>query len=384
MARCPSLCSDLEILKVVVQCPARADGLAGIVERNPMQPDPAEFAAPGPARQPSFVDEPVDERDRVQLGQQRSIEIDLVDPAHDLARACRHLAALQRIELHDQNILGRGRAQKRQDRRIAAIAAIPIGHAADLDGAKEQRKTGRRHDHFRSDFLAREDARLAGVHIGRRYEQLEATLAADFLEVDETADDVLERIDVERVEIVGRPEPRQRAEPQALARHEGEQPLDHATLQVRQMAVAAHRAPELGKAGARLLRSTAHQSVGEHCGVERARRGAGNALDLEPAVGEQLIEHAPGKRAVCAAALQREIDPLGLAARGQRIITPYAGHRSRRRPASRRVKCCSNIGNMRLTDPVKIPGTRHVGNGMLHCNIKFWQCNKYQHSGKTG
>ncbi len=134
-------------------------------------------------------------------------------------------------------------------------------------------------------------------------------VAADRLEVDEALDQVLERIDVERIEIVGRQQPRHRAEPQALARNERKQPLDHAALQIGQVAVDAHRAPEIGEPRPRLVRPPAIEPVGEHDGIDRAGRGAGNALDLEAAVVEQLIEHAPGEGAMRAAALQREVDP---------------------------------------------------------------------------
>ena len=61
---------------------------------------------------------------------------------------------------------------------------------------------------------------------------------------------------------------------------------------------------------ARLVGPAAGEPVGEHDRIDRACRGAGNALDLEPAIVEQLVEHAPGEGAVRAAALQRQIDPL--------------------------------------------------------------------------
>jgi len=77
------------------------------------------------------------------------------------------------------------------------------------------------------------------------------------------------------------------------------------------MAVDADRAPEIGEPLACLVRPAAGEPVGEHDRVHRSRRRAGNAFDLDAAVVEQLIEHAPGERAVRAAALQGEIDRLG-------------------------------------------------------------------------
>ncbi len=226
------------------------------------------------------------------------------------------LRAPARIDLHHQHVLGRGRAQERTDRRIAAVAAVPIGHAVDLDRAEQQRQAGRGHHHLGRDLLAGEHLELAGAHVGRRNEQLEIAVAPDRLEIDEALDQVLQRIDVERVEIVRRPEARERAEPRGL-RGEREQPVDHAALQVRQMAVDAHRAPELGEPLPRVLGAAAREAVGDERRVDRARRGPGDALDLEPAVGQNLVEHAPGEGAVCAAALQREVDSLAGALRPQ-------------------------------------------------------------------
>src|SRR6185312_1936578 len=52
------------------------------------------------------------------------------------------------------------------------------------------------------DFLAREYAHTAGLHIGRRNEKLDVGERLHSFEIDETLDQILERIDVERVEIV--------------------------------------------------------------------------------------------------------------------------------------------------------------------------------------
>ena len=139
-------------------------------------------------------------------------------------------------------------------------------------------------------------------------------VAADRLEVDETLDQLLERVDVERVEIVGREHARHGAEPQPFARHEREQPLDDVALQVSEMAVDAHRAPEIGEPLARLFRPAAGEPVGEHDRIHRSRRRAGHAFDLDAAVLEQLVEHPPGESAMGAASLQGEIDRLARAA----------------------------------------------------------------------
>src|SRR5215470_7062366 len=122
----------LEIVVVGLQRPACAERFVQILHSDTMEAQPLEFARPRPARQPPLLDEPVDEGDAAQLGKKRSIEADFVNPAHDLAGAYRHFAALRRINLNDQSVLGCGSAQKRNEHRIAAITAVPIGHAADL------------------------------------------------------------------------------------------------------------------------------------------------------------------------------------------------------------------------------------------------------------
>src|SRR5262249_7147644 len=68
-----------------------------------------------------------------------------------------------------------------------------------------------------------------------------------------------------------------------------------------------------------LLRPPAREPVGEHDRIHRARRGSRHAFDRKPAVSEQMVEHAPGESAVRAAALQREVDLLGIRSTVRRV-----------------------------------------------------------------
>src|SRR4029077_173284 len=61
-----------------------------------------------------------------------------------------------------------------------------------------------------------------------------------------------------------------------------------------------------------LVAAAAAHAVGEHRGVHRAGRGAGDRFDLDALVLEQPVEHAPGVGAVRAAALEGKIDALRL------------------------------------------------------------------------
>jgi len=66
--------------------------------------------------------------------------------------------------------------------------------------------------------------------------------------------------------------------------------------------------PEILQRGARAFGAVRGIAVDQHRGIHRARRGPGDPLDAQPRLLEQAVEHAPGERAVRAAALQREVD----------------------------------------------------------------------------
>ena len=70
-------------------------------------------------------------------------------------------------------------------------------------------------------------------------------------------------------------------------------------------------------------------SVGQRRGIHRAGRRAGNAVDPQPWLLEEPIQHAPREGAMGAAALQRKIDQNGFAIahgsdirRGSFIVRP--------------------------------------------------------------
>ncbi len=238
--------------------------------------------------------------------------------------------AQQRIDLNEQHVLGLGRVEQREDRWIAEVAAIPVRHAVDLDRPKQQRQAGGRQDDIGADLVMRENAQPSGMHIGGADEQLRGLGFPDGVEIDEALDQLLQRIDVERIEIVGRQILRHRLEPdphrRIFQRQKREQAVDGLALQVGQTAAQAGGAPEIGEPLARFIAPAARQPVGEQHGVDGAGGSAGDALDLQPPVVEQVIEHAPAERAVGAAALQREIDALGCGSR-RRIATDGANER---------------------------------------------------------
>src|ERR1700693_1424954 len=149
----------------------------------------ARLAAPA---QKAAVDELADHADGAEFRQQRGVEGDLVDAVEDIARRLRRVFAFHRIGLHQKDVVGARGAEQRKQRRIADVAAVPIGLSIDLDGVEQKREAGGRHHHVGGDLVAAEDAHLAGTHIGGGDEQLDRVALAHRLEVDHALDDLLQ------------------------------------------------------------------------------------------------------------------------------------------------------------------------------------------------
>ena len=109
-------------------------------------------------------------RPNAELAQKIAVEGDLVETVLNLACGPRRLAPLDRIDLHQENIVRPGIVEEREERRIAHIAAVPIGHAVDLDGTERGRQAGRGHEVVGGEFLAAKHLDLAGPDIRRRNE----------------------------------------------------------------------------------------------------------------------------------------------------------------------------------------------------------------------
>lgn len=123
-------------------------------------------------------------------------------------------------------------------------------------------------------------------------------------------------MDVEGVELAGREvlaplhgQTHGRVEPEAL-------PVGRGQHQLKGQAVG-HGHPERAQGSAGACASACHQAMRQHHGVHRARAGAADAVQVKPAVFQQRVEHPPGERAVCATALQRQIQTVGVWAPGQ-------------------------------------------------------------------
>jgi hypothetical protein len=69
-----------------------------------------------------------------------------------------------------------------------------------------------------------------------------------------------------------------------------------------------HGAPEGLERRLRAVDAAVFHAAGHHRRVHRAGRRAGDAVDLQPRLLDQPVEHAPGERPVRAAALQGQVD----------------------------------------------------------------------------
>jgi hypothetical protein len=66
------------------------------------------------------------------------------------------------------------------------------------------RQAGRRQDRVGAELVSLEDPGLAGAEVGRGDEQLEAARGQQALEVDQLGENPAQRVEPERVELIGR------------------------------------------------------------------------------------------------------------------------------------------------------------------------------------
>jgi hypothetical protein len=223
-----------------------------------------------------------------------------------------------RVDLNDEDVGAALALDEGVQRRVAAVAAVPVFLAVDLHGGVELGQAGRGHDGVRGDIGPGEDAGAAAAHVGGG-DMNRDIAGAHGVEVDAILEDVAQRVQLERVGLVGRKEPAQALRPEiagrVVEREAPAQPVERRLLDRREPGGVAGRAPEVRQRLAGLARTAAAMAVRKDDRVHRAGAGAADLGDDEARVLEQPVEHAPGQRAVGAAALQREIDRLRCARR---------------------------------------------------------------------
>ncbi|MNE32284.1 hypothetical protein D3C80_1258890 [compost metagenome] len=122
----------------------------------------------------AVCDQVLNEGDGAQLGDQRGVEQDLVQPIHDLTRLTRGLVADEGVERQQQDIVRRVGVEQRPQRRIGQIAAVPIGLTLDLYSLEQVGQAGRGQQDVGRDLSRAEQARPPGADRRGRDDQLNA------------------------------------------------------------------------------------------------------------------------------------------------------------------------------------------------------------------
>ncbi len=249
----------------------------------------------------------------------------MADAARDLARGGGH-TALDAGQLDDQRIVDGAFAGERNEIGIGGEAAVPIGRAVDGHGVMDRRQAGRRQHRVHGEFAAAEKARAARGDIGRGHQQLGARRRAQQREIDVGFEELAERIEAQRIEIVGR-EQRRHVLHGGRAREAREHRIEADEIG---QADLGDRFPDRAQLGPRALRSPLGKAGGERRGIHGARARPAQPADLEVVVLEQAVEHAPREGAVRAAALEREIERLLFSGEelqgGTLVLRPDAGN----------------------------------------------------------
>ena len=250
------------------------------------------------------------------FAQEGRAEAEFAQAHADILGRIRRLAKVQRGQQHEQDVGRRAVVEQRKDRRVGAVAAIPVGLAVDHHGAVDVGQAGRGEQRVDRQFMVVEDAQLARVGVGRRDEQLDRAVLAQTLEIDLRRDDVAQGVEVERVQLLGR-------EILGPLQHQLERGRDGRRLAagiggaVGEGRAFGNGGPEIRQRFAGAVASAAHQPLRQADGVHRPGAGAADTLEAELAVFEQRVEYAPGEGAVRAAALQGKID-RGMERTGER------------------------------------------------------------------
>ena len=214
------------------------------------------------------------------------------------------------IDRNEDRVLRGALAYQRRDGGIARITAVPVGVAIDLDRLEQLRQAGGGEQNLRGNLGIAEYPPAAGVYVGGGDKQFDRR-ARQPLEIDQVGQDLLQRICRQRSQKIRREHARHEIHGQErgreIQRPAAEQHVDRTTPQRAQAGGFRHAAPKPLQRLARAGGATRRVAVDQHGGVHRPGGGAGDAVDAQPLLFEQAVQHAPCKRPMGAPALQREI-----------------------------------------------------------------------------
>ena len=264
---------------------------------------------------PAFGDQALDEFHGAQFAQKGGMEADFIDAVLDIQRGLWHRIPAPRVDRDDGDVIWQTGFIERKEGRVAGIAAVPIGIRADIHRLKHGWQAGRGQERLGRDVIACEDADAAGADIGGPDKEARTFSMADAGKV-QPPDNGFQRVFPERTPAIGRPElggdPGGRDGKGGLHRlgrgarggPEGLHPGGHA-----QIADIGHLRPERLEAGAGAVTAPLAHAGLEGGPVQGPCRCAGHGGNLDPVIPQDAVQHAPGKGAMRAAALQGEGQP---------------------------------------------------------------------------
>jgi len=138
-----------------------------------------------------------------QLLQENGVEGHLIQTVRNLGGGARHAFALDRVDRYDNGVLRFALPDESRERGIAGIAAVPVGLAVDLDGLEHGGQTGRGEQNVRRNGVVLKNFTAARPHIGGGDEEVDWRFRKP-LEIDEFGQNLAQRIDALRIQIVGR------------------------------------------------------------------------------------------------------------------------------------------------------------------------------------
>jgi hypothetical protein len=115
---------------------------------------------------------------------------------------------MSRADLDHDDVARIAFIDEREEGRITHVTPIPISLAVDFDGFEHKGQTSRRHHAVEPNPGLPENLRPAGTDIGCGQKDFEALAVVDGVEVDALTDDVAQGIEIHRIGIIGRKDPR--------------------------------------------------------------------------------------------------------------------------------------------------------------------------------
>ena len=199
-------------------------------------------------------------------------------------------AFVDRCDLDDQGISHGAFRRQRDEIGIGGKAAVPIGPAIDYHGMMDRRQAGGGKNRLDGHLVPPEKAHAAGGHVGGRNQQLDIRERAQPLEIDVRCQQPAQRIEAERVELVGREQargdlPHRRGSAHAEQKGIETQEIGHASV--------LHRGPHATQLGSRAGLAAFAQARGECHGIHRTRAGGAQPCKIEIVFIEQAIDARP-------------------------------------------------------------------------------------------